>query len=106
MELAFGRLTPKDSLKLTAVFPLNVSLSSAPHLSTDEKTIAPVDLPWQRCVSAGCVAELEVTAELLKQWRGQTEHGRVEIKNAAGKDVTIPFSFRGLAQALDALAKS
>lgn len=44
--------------------------------------------------------------DLLQHWRAQTTQGQLRFKDSAGRDVALPFSFRGLAQALDALAKS
>jgi hypothetical protein len=41
----------------------------------------------------------------MTRWRGQTDPGQLTFKDAAGRDQSLPLSFRGLAQALDALAK-
>jgi invasion protein IalB len=106
LRLAFGRPAAKEPFKLTILVPVNIALPSAPRLSIDDKDPSPVELAWRRCIPAGCVADVDVSADMLKHWRAQTERGRVQIKDSAGREVALPFSFRGLAQALDALAKS
>jgi invasion protein IalB len=73
--------------------------------STNDKDSSPVELNWRNCTATGCVAEAKITDDILKRWRAQTERASVQIKDASGRDVAIPFSFRGIAQALDALAK-
>ena len=64
-----------------------------------------LELPWRRCLPGGCFADAVAKDDLLKRWRGATEPGRIVVKSASGRDVAIPLSFRGLAPALDALAK-
>jgi invasion protein IalB len=105
LQVAFARANPKQPFRLVAVVPVNVSFASVPRVSITDKDPAPVNLSWLNCTPGGCAAEANVSDELMKQWRAQTERGRVQVKDSAGRDVAIPFSFRGLAQALDALAK-
>lgn len=105
LQIAFARANPRQPLQLTIVVPANVSFPSTPRVSIDDKDPSPVDLVWRRCVTGGCVADATIDDDKVKRWRAQTERGRVLFKDAAGRDTTIPFSFRGLAQALDALAK-
>ena len=45
------------------------------------------------------------TADAVRRWRGETGQGKLTFKDGMGRDVVVPVSFRGLAQALDALAK-
>ena len=45
------------------------------------------------------------SADLLTRWRPKAERGRIALKDGPGRDVVLPFSFRGLSQALDAMAK-
>jgi len=105
LQMAFARANAKRPFRLVVIVPANVSFPSAVRVSINDKDPSPIDLTWRNCTSGGCAAEANITEEVLKQWRAQTEHGRVQIKDAAGRDATIPFSFRGLAQALDALAR-
>jgi invasion protein IalB len=106
LQLTFGHPVPKEPVKLTIYAPVDVSFPSVVRLSIDEKGAQPVELTWRRCQPGGCVADLEIQDELLKRWRAQVGRGVIKIVDATGREVTIPFSFRGLAQALDALPRS
>jgi invasion protein IalB len=106
-QLAIGRLSSKDPLHLTLVMQPNVSFPSTVKLSVDEKDTQPVELIWHKCVgAAGCFADADFKDDAMKRWKAQTGTGRLQFKDGSGRDLTIPFSFRGLPQALDGLAKS
>lgn len=104
-QLAFGKPSPNDALFFTTVLPINISFPSAVRIATDEKDTQPVELAWTRCMPGGCFASIAVKDDALKRWRAKDDAGRFSFKNSAGQDVTLPFSFRGLSRALDALAK-
>jgi invasion protein IalB len=105
LQMGFARTNAKQPFQLVVILPVNVSFPSAVRVSVNDNDASSVELKWRNCTAIGCVAEANITDNILRQWRAQTERGRVQIKDASGGDVTIPFSFRGLAQALDALAK-
>jgi invasion protein IalB len=105
LQAAFAKLTPTEPLKLTLVAPVSVTFPSKPVVRIGERDAQPVDLEWRRCIPGGCIAELEVRDDLLARWRGHSGPGSITLKDAAGRDVAIPISFRGLAQALDALGR-
>ena len=104
--LSFGQSVPKEPIKLTIYVPVDVSFPSIVRLALDEKDAQPAELVWRRCQPGACVADLEIKDELLKRLRAQVGRGVIKFVDAAGREVAIPFSFRGLAQALDALPKS
>jgi invasion protein IalB len=104
-QLAFGRLKKSEPLRFTAVLPVNVAFQSAPKVTTNDKEPATLELPWQKCMSGGCFATAEVKDEILRRWRVSSGAGQIQFKDALGRDVSLAISFRGLAQALDALAK-
>jgi invasion protein IalB len=104
-QLGFARLAPNEPLYFTAVVPTNVTFPSIVRIAIDEKDAQPVEIAWTRCLPAGCFASLALQDDLLKRWHAQNEGGRLTFKNGAGQDMTLPFSFRGLARALDALGK-
>jgi len=103
--LSFGRLGQNEPLYFTAVVPTNVAFPSAVRITIDEKDNQPVDVAWTRCLPGGCFASVTLKDDVLKRWRGQSEGGRLTFRNGAGQDTVVPISFRGLARALDALAK-
>lgn len=105
-QIAVGRPTGGDPLRLTLVLPPNISFPSSPRLAVDDKDARPADLNWRRCLPGGCFADAEIKDDLLQHWRSQSAQGIIKFKDSAGRDIALPFSFRGFAQALDALAKS
>lgn len=105
-EIALGRLPNDAALHLTAVLPPSISFAGAVQITTVEKTPHGVDLQWRRCLPGGCFAEAKPTDDALKAWRSASEPGRLTYKDAGDHDVSLPLSFRGLAQALDAMSKS
>jgi invasion protein IalB len=106
LQLSIGPPSTKGPIKLTIVVPVNVLFPSVARVAIDDKDTESAELTWRRCLPGGCVAELEVKDELLKRWRAQVGGGAVKIVDAAGREITIPVSFRGLSQALDALLRN
>src|SRR5262249_49103037 len=84
--------------------PINVSFATPLKLTMNDKD-AGITTPFRRCVPAGCVAEIDLKDDLQKKFRAATEQGRILYKNAADQDMTIPLSFKGFAQAFEALLK-
>ncbi len=105
-QIAIGRAQADAALRITVLLPHNLSFPSAPQILIDDKDTQGADLAWRRCLPAGCLADADAKDDITRRWRAQTGPGRLRFKDAAGRDAALPFSFRGLAQALDALAKS
>lgn len=105
-QMAIGRIDPKDPLKITVVMQPNVSFPSNIKLGVDDKDTQPVELTWQRCLPGGCFADADMKDDQIKRWKAQTGNGSLAFKDGAGRDIPLPFSFRGLSQALDALSKT
>ena len=95
----------KAELRLTLLVPPAISFSRGPMLGVVDAASPHFDLAWRRCLPNGCFADLQVGPELLKILRSRTEPMQVLFKDAGERDVTLPFSLRGLATSLDALAK-
>ena len=104
-QIAFGRLAAADPLKLTIALPPNISLPGSVTVALTDKDPSPMSLTWRRCLPGACIADIAPTADTIKSFRAATDPGRLAFKEGNGRDVALPFSFRGLAQALDALAK-
>jgi invasion protein IalB len=105
-QIAFGRLNLKAPLRLTIVVPVNVAFDKNPQMQIEGQANSAVTLSWRRCAPGGCFADLEIKPEIVTQWRAASKAGQINFRNAANQDVALPFSFRGLAQALEALPKS
>ena len=104
-QIAFGRVQRTDPLRLTAVLPPNVSFPSVVKVMMDEKDTQPFDMAWARCVPGACVAFGEPAQAVIQRFRARTEPARLIFKDSSGRDIAVPLSFRGLSQALDAMAK-
>ena len=104
-QVAIGRVNPTEPLTLTIVMPLNVAFPSTPRLSL-KGGAAGLDLTWARCLPAGCFANARPTDDILRQWRTAADpKALIQSSDAAGRKFELGASFRGLAQALDAMAK-
>ena len=98
-------LPPKgEPPKLFIQLPINVSFAAPLKIVADSKD-AGVSSPFRRCVLAGCFAEFELKDDLQKKFRAAAEPGKILYKDAADRDVAIPLSFKGFAQAFEALLK-
>ena len=104
-QIGIGRLSPGEPLRITVILPPNITLPSNVHVVTDEKDDPGIELAWRRCLPGGCIADVKLDPEMIKSWRVRSAPGKLSFKDATGRVVAIPFSFRGLAQSLDALAK-
>lgn len=93
-----------EILKLFIQLPVNVSFTAPLRITADGKD-AGVTTPFRRCVPAGCFAELEVRDELQKKFRAAADPGKIIFKDAGDHEVAIPLSFKGFAQAYEALLK-
>lgn len=102
--IAIGRANKSDPYKIIAILPMNLSLQTSPRVSLEDKQ-PPVALAFKRCVPGGCFADADLSDDLLRRMRARAEPGRLEYKDAIQRDVGIPVSFKGFAQAVDALAK-
>jgi len=104
-QIAIGRIANNEPLRVTAVMPVSVTFPSSVQIVIGEKDAKPLDLPWRRCIPTGCFADATPGDDMLRQWRKAGEAGRIQFKDAAGRDLALPLSTRGLDPALDALAK-
>lgn len=105
-QIAIGRVAKGQPLHLTMLVIPSVTFGAAPALiSTKEGEPSVVDLAWRRCLPTGCVADATVSDDALRRVRGWTEPGRISFTDGGGRMAGLPFSPRGLPQALDALAK-
>jgi invasion protein IalB len=107
-QLALGHRSAngKDPMHVTFIITPGISFPSDVKLMSDDKDAQPVVLDWSSCAPASCRADGEFKDDQLKRWRALATNGKLIFKLTTGQPFTIPVSVRGLAQALDALAKS
>jgi invasion protein IalB len=87
---------------ITAVVPVNILVRSQPTVATDQADPG-MTVPWLTCTPNGCAADQALADADLERLRAYTKQGRLVFTDSVGNEVTVLFSFRGLAQALDAL---
>lgn len=104
-QLAFARDGTSQKLRLVVVLPNNVMIPTEPRVTNGDAGENEVKLAWLRCVPGGCFADAVMAEDVVKAWRSSTERGRIAFKDGLGRDIAVPVSFRGLAPALDALAR-
>ena len=104
-EVALGRLPNDSTLRVTAALPPSVTFPSAVEIAPPAPATQSVMLQWKRCLPGGCFADAVPNDDTIKAWRAASAAGKISFKDAGGRDVALPVSFRGLAQALDALGK-
>ncbi|MGO4870263.1 MAG: invasion associated locus B family protein [Roseiarcus sp.] len=105
-QIAFGRLSAADPLRMTVVLPPNITLPRPVRVVINEKDVDPAQLEWKRCLPGGCVAETEIRDTILRAWRVQSGSGQIRYAVGSGQELAVAFSFRGLDVALDNLAKA
>ncbi len=103
-QIAIGRPSKTEPLKIVFQVPINVWLPTGVRLTTDDRDPGLL-ASYKRCIPGGCFADSELKDDVVRRMRSATENGKLHFKDAAQKDVTIPVSFKGFGQALDALAK-
>ncbi len=104
-KIALARPVSNQGIHLLVLLPTNVSFPSSVQIKSDDKDIWGIDIPWQRCIPGACLAETSLKDSDLVRWRALDSAGKITFKDAASNEVGISFSFHGLTQALDALAK-
>ena len=55
-QIAISKSKTPPAVNLTVVLPPNITLTSGPRVSVDEKDTQVVDLAWLRCLPGGCFA--------------------------------------------------
>lgn len=103
-QIAIGRVAKDKPLMVVFQVPINVWLPANVKLKIDDKD-AGLAGTYRRCVPTSCFADTEVKEDALKKYRSLTENGKLLFKDAGQQDIVIPVSFKGFAQAYDALQK-
>lgn len=104
-QLAVGRVTHDQPLRFTAVLPVNVALKALPKLIADGPEPVSVELAWSRCIIGACFSDAAATDEVLRRLRARTEPGRIDYRDGTDREASLPISFRGFGQALEALGR-
>jgi invasion protein IalB len=105
-KVSVGRPGGSGPLHAIVILPNNVSFPSSVHIRTDDKDIWGVQLNWVRCIPGGCFAETLLADATVAHWHDIETTGYIVFKDSTGQQITLPMSFKGFGQALDALNKA
>jgi invasion protein IalB len=89
--------------KLVVQVPINASFATNVRITTADNDPG-LMAPFARCLPNGCFSEFELRDDLMRKFRGSGV-GKLAYADAGGHDITVPLSFKGFAQAFDALAR-
>lgn len=103
-QISIAKPEASGPLHIYGLLPANIALPGSATMKSEEGALE-LELNWRRCLPSGCVSEAEASPSVLDRWRKLTGGGKIVYKDAGGSEVTVPVSFRGLRQALDALDK-
>jgi invasion protein IalB len=103
--IAIGREKQGAPLRLVAQLPLNVTVPSQVKIILAPND-PPLELTFEQCLPSSCFAMIQSADNAVRRLRAHPDVARISYKDATEQDVGFQFSLRGLAPALDALAKS
>ncbi len=103
-RIAFGRQAKDKPMRIVALVPPNVSIAPGVTISPDPGKPGTM-LVYKTCLPGGCVADADLAKDSIASFRNRPKPGQIAFNDASGKPVTLELSFKGLDQALDALAK-
>ncbi|MGX5776915.1 invasion associated locus B family protein [Methylorubrum zatmanii] len=102
--IALGRLAADAPVRVVVQLPAGVWLPAGAKLQPGEKA-KPVALEFKRCLQ-GCFAEAELDKGAEQALRTASGAGSLQFEDGARRAVTLPFSLKGLAPALEAALKT
>lgn len=91
--------------KLTLQMPVNVSVREPAEIQIPGTPSTTLSATFDRCVPVGCFASVQLRDDMLKKLNATEGMGKVTFKDAAGRELAFPLSFKGFHQAFDALSK-
>lgn len=103
-QFALGRIQREDPARLVILIPSNITVAVPMRLNLADGA-APIPVVLKACGPRGCVADTELSPALLTRMRARENQGQLQYRDALNAEVALPFSTRGLAQALDALGR-
>jgi invasion protein IalB len=103
-EIAIGRPIKNQPFKLAVQLPIGIWLPTGVKITAGTKNPALL-AAFKRCIPQSCFADTEINDDMIKRLRANTEDGKLEFKDGAQKDASLPISFKGFGAAYDALLK-
>ena len=86
--------------------PPSIVIPNIVKFKTSDKDTKPLEIPYRRCLPIGCFADVVMTDAQLKNLHNLGDNaGALEFVDGGNNPIKFAIGFRGLAQALDAMAK-
>ena len=92
-----GYFGEKKELRLHQTLPLGVNVQAGTSIISSKNLIAPGQ--YSTCLSSGCMAVSNISDADLKTLLSNTENS-IAFMNFEGKQITLPFSIKGLKKGL------
>ena len=103
-QIGIGRDIKTDPVKISIEIGANAWIPTGVKLTaSDNAFVIIASFKW--CISTRCLADAELSDVDIKNLRAQKDAGRIVYKSASQTDVSIPVSFSGFSEALNALQK-
>jgi invasion protein IalB len=103
-QIVLGKPVRGQPIKLVIQVPTSSWLPTGVKLLASEKDSG-VHAEFKWCVPNGCIAQVDIKDDAVRRFRTTTEAGKLQFKDAAQRDISLPVSFKGFGTAYDALAK-
>ena len=103
--VAIGRPVKDEPVKLVIQVPPNLSLGDKVGVRVSVADKDEATAIFQRCLPGGCFAEVALSDDVFKRWRGFSEAGQMRYLDAGKREVALPLSFRGFPAAAEALLR-
>jgi invasion protein IalB len=103
-QFGIGRSKTEEPFKVFIVVPADVWMPGGIKLIADDNTAA-ITAPFKWCIPTRCLADAELSDSNIKSLRGQKDPAMLTYKTASQADVSIPVSFNGFRDAMEALLK-
>jgi invasion protein IalB len=103
-RVAIAQPVKGQVVRLVVQLPVNASFAGNVRIQTGD-TDPGIAAPFARCIPGGCFADFDLKDDVLKKFRGSSGNGKLTFPDSTGREIAVPVSFNGFAQAFDALAR-
>ncbi|MBB6308612.1 invasion associated locus B family protein [Xanthobacter tagetidis] len=103
--IAFGRDGKGAPLRMVVQLPVNVTMEGGVKAAAASGD-GLADLAFRRCAPGGCFADVVLADPALARLKAQSEPPALKYRDAAEREMALPFSLKGFAAAIDALLRS
>jgi invasion protein IalB len=103
LRLGVAYLPRRDSYIIRLVTPLGISIAKGARITAS--SFSSQAIPFLRCDGAGCYVEGAIETGALDSLDRGAAQAKVTIASLDGRDIALPFSLRGFADARSAMVR-